>query len=128
VFLPQQSFDKDAVLEQALNADISDIQFVPNTLSDDGRISACFSLMLSLTNAFCVETAASEMIVTDIAELGLLQDATSQLELVGSSQLAYLPLDTISLSEEDAKKNWDLIEGFEELDDVDVVYHNIKLE
>lgn len=39
VFLPEKDFDQDAVVDQALSVDLSDVQFLPNTISEDGNIA-----------------------------------------------------------------------------------------
>lgn len=108
VFTPTAAYDKDAVLEQALSVDISDVQFVPPNTAD--------------------AHAEPEMIVANANELGLLQDAVSQMDLPGSSSLAYLPTELVKVSDEDAQRNFDLIDSLEDLDDVDVVYHNMLIE
>lgn len=109
VFVPQQSFDKDAILEQALNVEISDVQFLPpNTIDADEK--------------------THELIVANADELGLLQDLVLQSQLSGSTSLAYLPTELVKVSAEDLEKNMQLVEDFEELDDVDAVYHNMRLE
>lgn len=67
------------------------------------------------------------MIVANADELGLLQDLSSNMQLAGTSRLAYLPIESVKVSQEDIDKNLDLITSFEELDDVDAVYHNMDL-
>eukprot|EP00981_Chlorochromonas_danica_P006602 scaffold1438_cov173-Ochromonas_danica.AAC.7 len=116
VFVPQQSFDKDAILEQALNVEISDVQFTPqNTIHND-------------SNDDDKTSPPPELIVANADELGLLQDLVSHSQLSGSTSLAYLPTELVKVSAEDMEKNIWLIEDFEELDDVDAVYHNMRLE
>ncbi len=40
----------------------------------------------------------------------------------------YLPKEVISVSEKDFETNMQLIEGFESLDEIDAVYHNMNVE
>ncbi|RYY78700.1 YebC/PmpR family DNA-binding transcriptional regulator [archaeon] len=100
VFHAQQEYNKDELLDKALELDMSDIQFIPHI---DHPV---------------------ETIVAKVEELGLLQDLTSS--LTGSTSLAYIPVETVAVSEADKEKNREVIEAFEDLQDVDAVYHNMQ--
>eukprot|EP01031_Cornospumella_fuschlensis_P031979 gene31979-38667_t len=100
VFHAQQEYNKDELLDKALELDMSDVQFLPTA-----------------DHPF-------DMIVAKAEELGLLQDLTSQ--LTGSTSLAYIPVETVSVSAADREKNNEVIEAFEDLHDVDAVYHNMQ--
>jgi transcriptional/translational regulatory protein YebC/TACO1 len=69
-----------------------------------------------------------DLLVANSEELLQLQDLATSLQLSGSSSLAYIPLELVKVSEEDREKNKLLIEEFEDLEDVDVVYHNMQLD
>ena len=67
-------------------------------------------------------------IYTDFTDFGPMN---SKLEELGiepkNAELQRIPLNTVELPVEDAKKILDLVEKFEEDDDVQNVYHNLKL-
>jgi transcriptional/translational regulatory protein YebC/TACO1 len=57
-----------------------------------------------------------------------LHEIAERLNLHGTFQQMYLPKEVISVSEKDFETNMQLIEGFESLDEIDAVYHNMNVE
>jgi transcriptional/translational regulatory protein YebC/TACO1 len=70
----------------------------------------------------------SDLIVTDVDQQNLLHEIVEELKIPGTMSLAYIPNEVMEL--EDAAHydaNIALIESLENLDDVDTVFHNMKI-
>lgn len=106
MFSPTISYDKDTVIEKALELNLEDIDFVAAS-SDSEHTHDC--------------------IVTSVEDLGLLHDLAHGLNIDGVTSLVYLPKEKLDISPEDREKNLTVIEEFEKLDDVDSVFHNMNL-
>lgn len=115
VFTASSPFDKDAVMEQAIEKDIEDLDFHANEEA------------LAMTEADQAHQV-QDYIVSNVDQLTILQEITESLSILGSSQLMYLPKERVKVvTDEDFHRNIQLIEGFEQLDDVDVVFHNMDM-
>ncbi|MBZ9730658.1 YebC/PmpR family DNA-binding transcriptional regulator [Salegentibacter sp. JZCK2] len=67
-------------------------------------------------------------IYTDFNDFGLMSSKLEELEIeVKSSEVQRIPLNTVELPVEDAKKILNLAEKFEDDDDVQNVYHNMEI-
>ncbi|WBL25692.1 YebC/PmpR family DNA-binding transcriptional regulator [Zunongwangia sp. HGR-M22] len=67
-------------------------------------------------------------VYTDFPDFGLMSSKLEELEIeTRSSEVQRIPLNTIELPVEDAKKILNLIEKFEDDDDVQNVYHNLEI-
>ncbi len=112
VFTPENDYDKDQVVETAIEVDIDDIDFIENydthVDEEDGK-------------------KPLDLIVTNADQLSKLQEVMEKLSINGSSNLMYLPKERVTTSDTDYDKNAALVEGFENLDDVDTVFHNMEL-
>lgn len=106
MFSPTVKYDKDAVIEKALELNLEDIDFTP--AADDTEHT-------------------HDCIVTSVEDQGLLQDLAHALHIDGVTSLVYLPKERIDVSAEDREKNFEVIEEFEKLDDVDQVFHNMTI-
>jgi transcriptional/translational regulatory protein YebC/TACO1 len=98
-------------VETAIEVDIDDIDFIENPDAHDPES----------------EKKPVDLIVTNADQLSKLQDVMEKLNISGSSNLAYLPKERVATSDDDFEKNSKLVEGFEDLDDVDTVFHNMEL-
>jgi transcriptional/translational regulatory protein YebC/TACO1 len=114
VFTPQTDFDKDKVMEGAIESDMDDIDFLDNHEHHHHHEED--------ENA-----VVPDLIVAQPEQLSLLQDLMEKLSIGGTSHLMYLPKERVVTSEEDYDKNYALVESFEHLDDVDTVFHNMEL-
>ena len=112
VFTPQTPYDKEAVMDAAINLDIEEIDFIENTDH--------------LHHNHDEAQPAPDLIVTNADQMNLLHELTEKLSIGGTSHLVYLPKERVETSEEDYEKNVALVEGFENLDDVDTVFHNME--
>ncbi len=76
-----------------------------------------------------VDEATGEITVTvDFADFGQMQKKLESLELEPkSATIERIPLNTVKLDVETAKKVLDLVEALEEDDDVQQVFHNLEL-
>ncbi len=112
VFTPENDYDKDQVVETAIEVDIDDIDFIENydthVDEEDGK-------------------KPLDLIVTNADQLSKLQEVMEKLSINGSSNLMYLPKERVTTSDTVYDKNAALVEGFENLDDVDTVFHNMEL-
>ena len=61
-------------------------------------------------------------------QLGTLHEIADKLHLHGVFQQMYLPKELIKVSDQDFETNMHLIEGFEGLDEIDTVYHNMSFD
>lgn len=88
-------------------------------------------LFLAATEAGAEDFEASDeiyIITTEPAELYNVKDKLTQLGFhVEEADLEMIPKTDIECNEEDAKANLALIEWLENLEDVDAVYHNMKM-
>lgn len=88
-------------------------------------------LFLAATEAGAEDFDASDdlyVILTDPTNLYQVRDAINQLGFtVDEANIEMLPKNTVECDVETAKANLALIEWLENLDDVDAVYHNMKL-
>jgi transcriptional/translational regulatory protein YebC/TACO1 len=67
-------------------------------------------------------------IYTDFNDFGLMASKLEELEIeVKSSEVQRIPMNTVELPVEDAKKILNLVEKFEDDDDVQNVYHNMEI-
>ncbi|MDN3595935.1 YebC/PmpR family DNA-binding transcriptional regulator [Zunongwangia endophytica] len=67
-------------------------------------------------------------VYTDFEDFGLMSSKLEELEIeTKSSEVQRIPLNTVELPVEDAKKILNLIEKFEDDDDVQNVYHNLEI-
>jgi YebC/PmpR family DNA-binding regulatory protein len=67
-------------------------------------------------------------IYTDFTDFGLMSSKLEDLEIeVKSSEVQRIPLNTVELPVEDAKKILNLVDKFEDDDDVQNVYHNMEI-
>lgn len=67
-------------------------------------------------------------IYADFTDFGKMSQALEQLNIeVVNSSLDRIPMNTVELSLDDAKKILDLEEQFEDDDDVQKVYHNLEI-
>ncbi|WBL22360.1 YebC/PmpR family DNA-binding transcriptional regulator [Zunongwangia sp. HRR-M8] len=67
-------------------------------------------------------------VYTDFPDFGLMSSKLEELEIeTKSSEVQRIPLNTVELPVEDAKKILNLIEKFEDDDDVQNVYHNLEI-
>lgn len=106
VFSAQSSYDKDTVIEKVIELGLDEVDFL------DAKLLS--------------ESAEYDSIIAPSSQLGLLQDVASSLGIVGSANLTYLPVERVAVSAESADKNWEVIDAFEALDDVDAVYHDMQ--
>ena len=65
------------------------------------------------------------VVLTEPAELSLVQKALEEAGYECSGQLVHVPLTTVECSEEDMETNYAAIDKLEELDDVTSVEHNM---
>lgn len=88
-------------------------------------------LFLAATEAGAEDFDAADemfMIITDPADLSSVRDAINQLGFtVDQAEIEMIPKSYIEVDGETAKSNLALIDWLENLDDVDAVYHNMKL-
>lgn len=74
------------------------------------------------------EDDTSYLILTDPSDLAKVKEAIEKLGFrVDDEAIAMIPKALVEVSEEIQRQNLELIEYLEELDDVDSVYHNMKL-
>ena len=67
-------------------------------------------------------------ILCDFDKFGMMQDQLSQLSVeVKSAEIERIPTDTKKLKYDDALKILNIIEKFEENDDVQKVFHNLNI-
>lgn len=67
-------------------------------------------------------------VFTEFTDFGLMSAKLEELEIEPkNSEVQRIPLNTVSLPVDDAKKILDLIDKFEEDDDVQNVYHNLEI-
>ncbi|MGB8374399.1 MAG: YebC/PmpR family DNA-binding transcriptional regulator [Salegentibacter sp.] len=67
-------------------------------------------------------------IYTEFQDFGLMSSKLEELEIESkNSEVQRIPLNTVELSVEDAKKILNLVEKFEDDDDVQNVYHNLEI-
>ncbi|MFZ0491169.1 MAG: YebC/PmpR family DNA-binding transcriptional regulator [Salegentibacter sp.] len=67
-------------------------------------------------------------IYTEFQDFGLMSSKLEELEIESkNSEVQRIPLNTVELPVEDAKKILNLVEKFEEDDDVQNVYHNLEI-
>lgn len=67
-------------------------------------------------------------VYTDFTDFGTMSSKLEELEIEPkSSEVQRIPLNTVELPVEDAKKILDLVEKFEDDDDVQNVYHNMEI-
>ena len=67
-------------------------------------------------------------VYTDFNDFGLMSSKLEELEIeTKSSEVQRIPLNNVELPVEDAKKILNLIEKFEDDDDVQNVYHNLEI-
>jgi transcriptional/translational regulatory protein YebC/TACO1 len=67
-----------------------------------------------------------EFIVASVEEQTVLQEIADELKIPGTISLAYIPKDVVDVSKEQYDQNMSVIETFEDLEDVDTVYHNMN--
>lgn len=86
-------------------------------------------LELIEAGATSIEKEEDAMYVyTDFTDFGALNAKLEELQVEPkNAELQRIPLNTVELPVEDARKILDLVEKFEEDDDVQNVYHNLKL-
>jgi YebC/PmpR family DNA-binding regulatory protein len=89
-------------------------------------------LFLLVSDAGAEDFEATEdlfMITTPPEDLNKVKEAIeSQNILYESASLEMIPKNLVECSKEDIEANWKLIEWLENLEDVDAVYHNMKME
>jgi YebC/PmpR family DNA-binding regulatory protein len=74
-------------------------------------------------------TDESFFVITPPELLAHVKEAIDRLgDKIESAELEMIPKSTVQCSSEDEKANQELIDWIENLDDVDVVYHNMKVE
>lgn len=105
MFAPTTPYDKDAVIEKALEMNLDDIDFAPNP-EDSEHDHDC--------------------IVASVGDLGLLHDLAHELKIEGVTSLVYLPKEKVDVSDEDKEKNFAAMEEFENLEGIDAVFHNMS--
>lgn len=67
-------------------------------------------------------------VYTDFTDFGLMNSKLEELKIeTKNSEVQRIPLNTLELPVEDAKKIIDLVEKFEDDDDVQNVYHNLEI-
>ena len=54
-----------------------------------------------------------------------MEDMLHKLGILGTTNLMYLPKDTVTVNEDNYQLNLQAIEELNELEDVDAVYHNM---
>lgn len=88
-----------------------------------------FELELIEGGATTIEKEEETIYVyTDFTDFGTMNSKLEELDIEPkNAELQRIPLNTIELPPEEAKKILDLVEKFEEDDDVQNVYHNLKL-
>eukprot|EP01038_Epipyxis_sp_PR26KG_P010853 gene10853-14570_t len=123
VFIPHQEFDKDKVVEVAIESNIEDIDIVERNPVDYKWLME--SDAASTGEDDVVNSVA--FITTPVDQIAALQDSLQQANIDGISKIVYLPNELITTSPESYELNQKLIDGFEELDDVDEVFHNMKI-
>jgi YebC/PmpR family DNA-binding regulatory protein len=100
------------------------IQIAKKNASED-------ELFLAATEAGAEDFEVADdmfILTTDPVLLYTVKDAVSQLGYkCDSAELEMIPKSTVECDEETAKANLALIDWLEELDDVDAVYHNMKI-
>jgi transcriptional/translational regulatory protein YebC/TACO1 len=67
-----------------------------------------------------------EFIVSNVEEMGKLQEITDELKLLGRTTLGYLPKDLVSVTEEQFEQNMEIIDILDGVDDVETVFHNMN--
>jgi transcriptional/translational regulatory protein YebC/TACO1 len=67
-----------------------------------------------------------EFIVASVEEQTVLQEIADELKIPGTISLAYIPKDVVDVNKEQYDQNMSVIETFEDLEDVDTVYHNMN--
>lgn len=100
------------------------LQFAKGTLSEEDLFLLCTEAGaedFEIVEDLCIVTTAPSdlMAVKEVLE--------KQGIKVTSTELEYVPKNLIDCNPEDQKANLDLIEWLEGLDDVDAVFHNMKL-
>lgn len=113
VFQPNEECDKDQVLELLLNQGLDDFDFLPSLLD-----AADFDLSST-------SMPPPDMIVTTPSDLSSLQDCLHSNNIDGTTSLVYVPIDMVKVKDEQFHLNTLLVEKFEEIDDVDIVFHNM---
>ncbi len=73
------------------------------------------------------DTEEAFVVVTEPANLYAVKEALQQVRVL-ETELAMIPKVNVSCTAEDEKANMALIEWFEDLDDVDTVFHNMSME
>jgi YebC/PmpR family DNA-binding regulatory protein len=99
---PETNYNKDEVIEKAIELNLNDIDF--QVMVDQEY----------------------ECIITGIDQVGELQDLAQSLQIRGVTNLVYLPTESCHINEENQIKNQAAIEEIESLEDVDAVYHNMS--
>jgi transcriptional/translational regulatory protein YebC/TACO1 len=70
----------------------------------------------------------TDLIVTDVDQQNLLHEIVEELKIPGTMSLAYIPKEVVEVEDPNHyDSNITLIESLESLDDVDTVFHNMKL-
>lgn len=89
------------------------------------------NLTLKLIDAGAQEVEQEEgevTVTTDISDYGNMQAKLDELQIeITNTELQRVPLTTIEVDVETAKKVWQLIETIEDDDDVQAVFHNMEL-
>ncbi len=88
-----------------------------------------FELELIEGGATTIEKEEDNLYVyTDFTDFGAMNAKLEELEIEPkNAEIRRIPINTVSLPLEDAKKILDLVENFEEDDDVQNVYHNLEI-
>ena len=100
--------EEDRVLELAIEAGVDDFELLEPDEVLDGE-------------------SAKAALLTMPEDLGAMQAALQEIGIESSGVFTYVPLATVSCSEEDLAANLDALEKLEEIEDVDTVEHNMLI-
>jgi len=107
-----KEIDEDTLLELAIEAGC------------EGDVSVCGA---EPEGMFADDDKVQSVVITEMAELGLVQQALTDAGYECSGRLVHLPMTLVECSEEDMDLNYALVDKLDELDDVDLVEHNMQL-
>ncbi|CEL95960.1 unnamed protein product [Vitrella brassicaformis CCMP3155] len=107
--------DEDKVFEIALESSVDDIDIRPAPLRPDIE-----------NNEDGSTPVPPKWVLTTPNSLKALRDALEANGIEGSTSLAHIPNALVDCSEEELEKNLGLIDALEDIDDVDMVEHNIS--
>ncbi len=110
----------------AIEKDLDEVDFKPNPLNTGEQRFMCGKR--TDINTFLDEIEFPDTILTAAELVEDLQDLMADLQVPGTAGSMYLPHAQLKVPPSDYERNVALIEALEEMEEVDQVFHNMKLQ